>query len=79
MKDRVELPPGEESRFVREWLTAAESVRRRKGFISMELYQNRKRKTSGYVSVLVWKSLEELDRALGAERFLRGQDAYQSG
>ena len=62
VKDRVVLPPGEESRFVHEWLAAAEKVRRREGFISMELYQNKKQRRPGYISVLVWKSLEELDK-----------------
>ena len=77
LKDHVETFPGKENSFIREWLSAAETVRRRNGFISMALYQDKKEdeeELPGFTSVVVWKTLVELDAALNIEDFFRGEE-----
>lgn len=75
LKDHIELLPGKDDEFMREWFTAAERIRKHEGFISMALYQNRKDVSEGaYTSVLVWKTLELLDAALDIEEFFQGKD-----
>ncbi len=73
LKDRVRVIPEDEEAFVQQWINVADNVRRHEGFISMALYQDRKprEESGGFVSVLVWQSLAQLEKALTNENFLQ--------